>query len=70
MEEEEQGNDWLYVVIADIISNHNHTIENLYSLLQSSNTQVPLARLLPDEPSRILPTEVTSSSAIIGRFTE
>ena len=66
LEEEGQGNDWLYVVMADIIANHNQTIENLYSALQTH----PLARLLPDEPPKVHPTEVSSSTAIVGQFQE
>lgn len=69
VEEEEQGNDWLYVVIADIITNHNHMIENLYSMIQTSKT-LPLARLLPEEPTKIFPAEVASSNAIVSSFTE
>lgn len=68
MEEEEQGNDWLYVVAADIITNHNHTIENLYSMIQGRHA--PLKRLLLEEPSKIYPTEVTMDTAIVGAFTE
>ncbi len=69
VEEEEQGNDWLYVVIADIIANHNHTIENLYSMVQA-NAHSSLARLLPEEPAKIFPTEVAVSNAIVSNFTE
>ena len=69
VEEEEQGNDWLYLVIADIIANHNHTIEGLYSILQGQGHS-RLSRLLPEEPAKILPTEVTQSSAIVSGFTE
>ena len=62
LEEEGQGNDWLYVVMADIIAGHNQTIENLYSH--------PLARLLPDEPPKVHPAEVSSNTAIVGHLTE
>jgi len=66
VEEEGQGNDWLYVVMADIIAAHNQTIENIYSLIQSH----PLARLLPDEPPKVHPAEVSSSTAIVGHLPE
>lgn len=69
VEEEDQGNDWLYVVIADIITSHNHTIENLYSMIQAKK-QLPLNRLLPEEPPRIFPMEVALSNAIISNFSE
>ena len=68
VEEEEQGNDWMYVVIADIISSHNHTIENLYSMIQAKR-HAPLNRLLSDEPAKIFPTEVDISNAIVNNFT-
>ena len=60
--EEDSGNDWLYKVISDIITNHNHTLQNLYSLIQDG----PLNRLIPEEPSKIFPMEVTSSDAIVS----
>ena len=69
MEEEDQGNDWLYLVIADIITSHNHTIENLYSMVQA-RSQLPLNRLLPEEPSKIFPMEVAVNNAIISNFSE
>ena len=68
VEEEEQGNDWLYVVIADIITNHNHTIENLYSMVHTNPTS--LTRLLSEEPAKIFPTEVAASNAIVSNFSE
>ena len=66
VEEEGQGNDWLYVVMADIVLNHNQTIESLYCC----NQTLPLARLLPDEPPKIHPTEVNASNAIVTQFVE
>ena len=54
------------MVIADIITNHNQTIENLYSSIQTN----PLARLLPDEPPKVHPTEVSPTTAIVGHFQE
>ena len=63
-EEEGQGNDWLYVVIGDIIATHNQTIENVYFSLQKSN----LASLLPDEPSVINITEVKVDTAIVTKL--
>ena len=69
MEEEDQGNDWLYVVIADIVTSHNHTIENLYSMLQGRK-QLPINRLLPEEPAKISPMEATINNAIVSNFSE
>lgn len=68
-EQEDQGNDCLYIVIADIIEKHNHIIENLYCMMQN-NRQLSFNRLLPEEYSKILPTEVTRSTAIIGNFSK
>lgn len=68
-EEEDQGNDCLYIVIGDIIVNHNHVIENLYSAVQG-NKELQLNRLLPERPSTIFPLEVTSNHAIIGTFSK
>ena len=65
--EEEQGNDWLYTVIADIVSAHNTFIEGLYSIV-SSQEQAPIARLLPDEPPKVYPTEVNENHCIVGKF--
>lgn len=62
------SNDWFYSVIVDIIDNHNQTIENLYSMVQSSNAS--LARLIPERPPRILPTEVNSQSAFVNGYAE
>lgn len=66
VEKENQGNDWLYLVIADIITRHNCTVKNFYSVIQKEK---PLNRFLSEEPSKILPTEVDLNSAIIT-FTE
>ena len=66
VEKEDQGNDWLYLIIADIITRHNHVIKSFYSVIQREK---PLNRFLSEEPSKILPTEVDLNSAIIT-FTE
>jgi len=65
--EEEEGNDWLYTVVADIIAAHNAFIEGVYSYVQAQQ-QVPLARLLPDEPAKVYPLEVDSSKCIARKF--
>lgn len=65
--DEEQGNDWLYTVIADIVAAHNAFIESLYAIV-SSQEQCPLARLLPDEPTRVYTTEVNDNHCIVGQF--
>jgi len=66
-EEEEEGNDWLYIVVADIIATHNAFIEGVYSYVHAQQ-QVPLAHLLPDEPAKVYPLEVDSSNCIAGKF--
>ena len=65
--DEEEGNDWLYTVVADIIAAHNAFIEGVYSSVQAQR-QAPLARLLPDEPAKVYPSEVNDSSCIVGKF--
>jgi hypothetical protein len=63
-EEENQGNDCLYIVINDIIHTHNLIIDYTYQKL-------PLNRLLLHEtPTEIFPLEVTAQNAIIGTFTK
>lgn len=68
VEEEEQGNDWLFTVIADIVETHNLAIENLYNIVHSQK-QLHLTRLLPEQPPKVLPTEVTEKNCIVGSFT-
>lgn len=68
-EDENQGNDYLFIVIGDIIVYHNLVIENLYSAVQE-NKELPLNRLLSERPSMIFPLEVTSSHAIVGSFSK
>ena len=65
--EKEQGNDWLFMVIEDIVTAHNAFIEGVYAMV-SSQQQCPLARLLPEEPVKIYPTEVNENHSIVGRF--
>ena len=68
-EEEEQGNDWLFTVISDIVSAHNATIDSVYSVMEAQNLEMQ-AYLLPDEPNWIYPNEVDKTTCIIGEFTE
>ena len=65
--DEEEGNDWLYAMAADIITAHNAFIEGVYSAVQAQR-QSPLARFLPDEPSKVYPSEVSTSNCIVGKF--
>ena len=67
MVQEEEGNDWLYTGVADIIATHNAFIEGVYFSVQAQR-QAPLARLLPDEPAKVYPLEVDSSNCIAGKF--
>lgn len=64
VEEERQGNDWLFLAIADITRNHNHIIESLYSMIQANKS--PLTRLLSEQPTKISLVEVTSSCALVS----
>ncbi len=65
--DEEQGNDWLYTVIADIVSAHNAFVEGLYAIV-TSQERSSLARLLPEEPTNVYTTEVNDNHCIVGRF--
>ena len=67
MADEEEGNDWLYTVAAGIIASHNAFIEGVYSAIQARH-QASLARLLPDEPSKVYPSEFNDSNCIVGKF--
>ena len=69
VEEEEQGNDWLYTVIADIILAHNATIDSVYSVIQTQKLKIQ-THLMPDEPSLIYLDEVDETTCIIGELTE
>ncbi len=69
VEDEEEANDWLYRLIADIITSHNQIIEDLYYAIEE-NEHLSLSRLLPAEPAKISPLEVTSNNAIVGNFSE
>lgn len=66
-EEEEQG-DWLYLVIADIISTHNHIIQSSHSMIQAK--QSPLHHLFPEKPAKISVAEVASRSTIVSNSSE
>ena len=68
-EREGEGNDCLYIVISDIVKVHNETIHKLYRNIEG-NKNLPICRLLPDEPTTISILEVTKDSAIIGQFSE
>ena len=65
--DKEEGNDWLYTVVADIIAAHNAFIEEVYRSAQAQR-QASLSRLLPDEPAKVYPSEVNDSSCIVGKF--
>ena len=69
VEEEEQGNDWLYTVIADIVLAHNASIYSVYSVMETRKLQIQ-THLMPDEPSWIYLDEVDKTTCIIGELTE
>ena len=69
VEEEEQGNDWLYTVIADIVLAHNATIYSVYSTMETQKLEIQ-ADIMPDEPSWIYLEEVDKTTCIIGELTE
>ena len=51
----EDGSDWIYIVVANIVTTHNELVE-------SSRRQVPihLKRLFPNQPSEASPIEITT----------
>ena len=63
VEEEEQGNDWLFTVIADIITAHNDMVE-----LPRQVASQPFKRLLPQQQSTAYPTEIATANCIIPHF--
>ena len=63
MEEEEEGNDWLFTVIADIITAHNDMVE-----LPKQLASKPFLRLLPNQQAQAYPHEITTASCIIPQF--
>ena len=67
VEEEEQGNDWLFTVIDDIVSAHNLVIESLYSFVAVKKLDM-LARLFPDEPAKMYPSEMDDTNCLVGEF--
>jgi hypothetical protein len=58
--EEEAGNDWLFIVIADIITAHN-TMLDLPRQLASQ----PFIRLLPNKQTEAFPNEITATHSIV-----
>lgn len=69
VEEEEQGNDWLYTVIADIVLAHNAAIDSVCSVMETRKLATQ-THLMPDEPSWIYLDEVDEMTCIIGELTE
>lgn len=63
VEEEEEGNDWLFTVIADIITSHNAMVE-LPKQVASQSFQ----RLLPNQQAKAYPREIATTSCIIPQF--
>ena len=59
-----EGNDWLFLVIADIAQTQTLFVENLYAEIESSPTH-PLTRLLPKDPTYIYPAEASDITAIV-----
>ena len=66
-EHEEETSDCLFTVISQIVGAHNHAIESLYAEIHSQG-QLQLTRLLPDRPAKILSTEVSDETCIVGKF--
>ena len=54
-------------MVEDIVAVHNAFIEDVYTSVQAQQSS-PLARLLPDEPAKVHPSEVNDSTCIVGRL--
>ena len=63
MEEEEEGNDWLFTVIEDIITAHNDMVD-----LPKQVASQPFRRLLPNIQDKAYPQEITTANCIIPQF--
>lgn len=66
-EEGRQGNDWLYIVLADVVTTHNYIIKNAYAVMRNRESS---KRLLPKEPSKIFLTVVSIDNTIAGGLTQ
>ena len=62
--DQEESNDRLYIMAADIIAVHNTFIEEVYSSLQAQH----LSHFLPDELQTAYPSDVNDSSCIVGKL--
>ena len=62
--DQEESNDRLYNVAADIIAAHNTFIEEVYCSARAQH----LSHFLPDEPQRVYPSEVSDLSCIVGKL--
>ena len=60
-----EGNDWLFLVIADIAQTQTLFVENLYAEIESSLGTHRLARLLPKDPAHVYPAEASVFTAIV-----
>ena len=58
--EEEAGNDWLFIVIADIITAHNAMLD-----LPRQLASQPFIRLLPNKQTEAFPNEITATHSIV-----
>lgn len=56
---EGQENDWLYIVISDIVNRHNTFINALYHRVRADNIST-IGCCLPSEPHEIPITEYTT----------
>ena len=61
-----EGNDWLYLIIADIAAAQNFFVENLYAEIDSQRGSHSLACLLPQEAAFVYPAETSEFIAILG----
>ena len=69
VEEEEQGNDWLFTVIEDIVSTHNMVIRTLDSTVKRRKL-CTLANVLPEKAPTAYLSEMDETNCLIGKLTK
>ena len=62
--DQEESNDRLHIMAADITAVHNTFIEDVYSSVRAQH----LSRFLPDEAQTVYPSDVNDLSCIVGKL--
>lgn len=66
LQEEGEGNDWLYAVIKDIVDAQNLFVHTLYADI-GGEPEHRLSRLLTPDPTHIYAAEANEHSCIVGK---